>query len=205
MVDRPTLLMTIAFVAGGALLAYELQREPTLPPPPDAQTAAAVTPLELPPNEIRSLAAYEAISERPLFSPQRRPQTVDAGPAGTSAQAQATENIDGFRLTAVLKGAGSNTALVEDESGKTRSVHQGERLGKWQVQEILDDRIVVMLDAQRKTLLVHRFDPVQSKQTIRRRPNQSASRRTLPQSRRIPSVVRNAAGARTQTQRPDNP
>lgn len=206
MVDRATLLMGIGFIAGAALLAFELQREPGLPPPPDSRSGEPVALPELPPSEIRSLAAYEAIGERPLFTADRRPDPENPNQAGPSGEADTTENIDGFRLAAVLEGLGSKTALVEDAAGKTRAVHQGEKLGNWEVQEILADRIVVLSDAQRKTLLVHRFDPVNTNTMPGRRANPLPSgRRVIQPSPRIPSAVRPVPGARLPIRLPDEP
>lgn len=206
MIDRATLLMAVGFVAGTALLAYELQREPALPPPPDSRSGEAIAPPELPPNEIRSLAAYDAISERPLFTPERRPAADDGGQAAQTAQADTIEDIDGFRLTAVLQGFGSKTALVEDAAGKTRIIHQGEKLGNWEVQEILADHIVVLLDAQRKTLLVHRFDPVNTNETPGRRSNPPTSgRRVIQPSQQVPAAARTVPGARVPIRLPNQP
>jgi hypothetical protein len=179
MADRGSILMIVGYVAGLGMLGYELQREPTLPPPPTGQAGGPIPALEVPPSEIKSIAAYDAINERPLFTPSRRPDEVAAGNDEAPAVADTTDNIDGYRLAAVLKGFGNNTALIEDPSGQTQTLHQGERLGKWEVLEIQDDRVTVLLDSQRKTLLVHRFDPVATQFNPRRRPASAPTGRRL--------------------------
>lgn len=178
--------MIAGYVGGLALLAYELQHTPSLPPPPSGKPTEALPPLEVPPTAIKSIAIYDAILERPLFTRERRPEEPNAPKAEVASAAEPVENIDGFRLTAVLKGLGHTTALIQDQTGKTRLLHAGGRLGKWELKEIQDDRVVLHSDAREETLLVHRFDPVtMQKKAVRRPPGT----RRIPRRRLPPPVA----------------
>lgn len=163
MVSRGAALLTLGYAAVLGLGAYELQRAPSLSeaPPPPAQAAQPLPPLEIPPSAIASLAAYDAIIERPLFSPDRRPETTEAedqSPLEDAATEEAITEIDGFRLTAVLRNGEKTTVLIEDMGGETRILHEGERLGNWRLDEIHDDRVLLAADGRRKTLMVYDFN-----------------------------------------------
>jgi hypothetical protein len=187
MADRTNLFMIVAYLAGLGALAYAWQNTPSPPPPPSEQAIEALPPLELPPVAINSIAVYDAITERPLFNAERRPNEVGASSTELANVAEPVDEIDGYRLAAVLKGYGSSTALIEDQSGNTRTLHPGEKLGKWELQEIQDDRVVLLSDARKETLLVHRFDPVVIKKS--RNPVRRPSGRPLVRPPRRPPVA----------------
>ena len=155
------LVLVAGYIAALGFGAYEIWRAPTLsmPPAPPEQPAQTPPPLEVPPDVIRSIAAYDAIVERPLFNPDRRPESPEAESTQTesSVPEQGLIEIDGFRLTAVLRNADQTTVLIEDRAGKTLALHAGERLGDWSLDEILDDRVVLIADGRRKTLMVYDF------------------------------------------------
>jgi len=190
-------LLITGYLAALAVGAYELQRGPalSLPPQPPEQAAQTLPPLEVPPEVINSLAAYDAIVERPLFYQDRRPPASDPAEPQTTAEQvdEGAVEIDGFRLTAVLQDGDNITVLIEDRTGQTRTLHQGDRLGNWQLGEILDDRVVLIADGRRETLLVYDFAaPVAAA-----RPPRSA--------RRIPrrTQARVAPADRSPVQKPD--
>lgn len=202
MASPMSLLLIVGYVAAIGLGAYELKRAPSLalPPAPPEQAAQALPPLELPPEVIRSLAAYDAIIERPLFSSDRRPEAEEAA-AAQSASGPAEEGaveIDGFRLTAVLRDGSSTTVLIEDKTGKTRALHAGDRLGSWQLGEILDDRVALVADGRRETLMVYDFSPKTKARPVRR------DYRRIPQLPR-PRPVREQDDAAEPPGPPDQP
>jgi len=166
------LLLIAGYVAAIGLGAYELRRAPSLalPPAPPEQALQALPPLEVPPEVIRSLAAYDAIIERPLFSPDRRPEAavVAAAQSGPGQAEEGAVEIDGFRLTAVLRDGDATTVLIEDRGGQTRTLHAGDRLGNWQLGEVLDDRVVLVADGRRETLMVYDFSPQAKAKPVRR-------------------------------------
>lgn len=167
------LLLLVGYAGAIGLAVYELRHAPSLgvPPEPPRQVAQALPPLEVPPAPINSIAAYDAIIERPLFAPDRRAQTADEGaaPPGTDQPEEGAVEIDGFRLSAVLRDGSSTTVLVEDRTGQTRTLYAGDHLGNWQLDEILDDRVVLVADGRRETLLVYDFSaPVAAAAPVRR-------------------------------------
>jgi hypothetical protein len=202
MADRMTILLIAGYVGALALGAYELQRAPFVPPPPPKQGVEPPTPLQMPVDDIESLAAYDAIIERPLFRRDRQPATETSVSSSTEPRVTKDE-IAGMRLAAVLKGVDILTALLEDQTGKTKILHQGDQLGGWRIDEILDDSIVVVSGERKETLLVHRFDPVSTNRTSRRRPlptnrkiTRRPSRAAVTQPSRSPEAVQPTAADR---------
>ena len=172
------------YISALALGAYELQRDPFVPPPPPKQVVEPLPPLQMPVDDIESLAAYDAIVERPLFRQDRQPRSDTPAPSRTQNRTQ-TDEIAGMRLAAVLKGPDSLTVLLEDQSGKTKILHRGDQLGRWRIEEILDDSIVVVSDGRKETLEVHKFDPVNTKRIPRRR-SSTTNRKITRRRRRWP-------------------
>jgi hypothetical protein len=171
--SRWGLLLAVGYLAALGLAAYEYRRAPTLavPPAPPEPEAALIPSLELPPTVVHGIAAYDEIVERPLFSPERRPEAAEAAAEGTEEVAEAEEpvvEVDGFRLTAVLKDGDKTTVLIEDRSGQTRVLHDGDRLDNWSLGEVLDDRIELIDDGRRETLMVYDFSsPADDAQSLR--------------------------------------
>ena len=197
MAERMTILLVGGYISALALGAYELQLDPFVPPPPPKQATEPPPPLLIPVDDIESLAAYDAIVERPLFRRDRRPPSDTPAPSRTQNRAQ-TDEIAGMRLAAVLKGPDSLTALLEDQSGKTKILHQGDQLGRWRIEEILDDSIIVVSDGRKETLEVHKFDPVSTKRTSRRRPpttNRKTTRRPAQGATPQPAAKDRKAGS----------
>lgn len=182
MADRMTILLIGGYIGALALGAYELQRVPDIPEGTPAQGANPLPPLDISSGMIKNIAAFDAIAERPLFSRERQPESPTQN-SNRTQPTNITEEIKGMRLAAVLKGPDSLTVLLEDASGETRILHQDDRLGKWRVSEILDDRVVMESDGRRETLLVHQFSPGYTLKTPRRRPTTSGrkiARRPAP-------------------------
>ncbi len=177
MASRLGLLLVVGYLGALGLAAYEYQRAPSLAVPPSAPepNAEVLPPLELPPPVVHGIAAYDEIVERPLFSPERRPEATGSAAEGTEEVAEAEApvvEIDGFRLTAVLKDGDKTTVLIEDRSGQTRVLHDGDRLDNWSLGAILDDRVELVDDGRRETLMVYDFsspaDDVGSRRINRR-------------------------------------
>ena len=197
MAERMTILLVGGYISALALGAYELQLDPFVPPPPPKQATEPPPPLLIPVDDIESLAAYDAIVERPLFRRDRRPPSDTPAPSRTQIRAQ-TDEIAGMRLAAVLKGPDSLTVLLEDQSGKTKILHRGDQLGRWRIEEILDDSIIVVSDGRKETLEVHKFDPVSTKRTSRRRPpttNRKTTRRPAQGATPQPAAKDRKAGS----------
>jgi hypothetical protein len=193
MASRANLALVVAYLAVLGLGVYELRRAPALstPPAPPAQPALALPPLEIPPDAVRSIAAYDAIIERPLFSPDRRPSppAAESVQTGNSLPKAGSVEIDGFRLSAVLRNADQTTALIEDRSGKTLTLHAGERLGDWRLDQILDDRAVLIAAGRRETLMVYDFSKPAAAavraRAAKRRPPRQTGQQPAPPARRV--------------------
>ena len=193
MASRTSLALVFAYLAVLGLGAYELRRAPalSLPPAPPEQPAQALPPLEIPPDVVNSIAAYDEIIERPLFNADRRPKPAGSEVAATGSDLPKEERveIDGFRLSAVLRIAERTTVLIEDRKGQTLTLHAGEPLGNWRLDEILDDRVVLIADGRRETLMVYDFSkPVVAaapKQRANKRPTRPPKKRPAPPARRV--------------------
>lgn len=191
MADRATLLLVVGYVGTLAYGAHVLRLEPNLLPAPPAAAVRARPPLTQPPVPVVDPAAFIAITERPLFNAQRRPP--DARPGGTADALSRGEPaaIDGVRLTAVLMGPDQVVVLVEEPSGETRALHEGDRLEDWQIHTILDDRVVLASGANRKTLRVHQFEdappPPPRSRSRAQAQNRAQARLQARTARRLPA------------------
>ena len=74
-------------------------------------------------------------------------------------------------------------------SGKTLTLHEGERLGSWRLDQILDDRAVLIADGRRETLMVYDFSkPAAAAMRARaanRRPPRQTRQQPAPPARRV--------------------
>lgn len=193
MASPANLVLLVGYLAALGLGAYELRHAParSLPPALPEQPAQALPPLEIPPDVINSIAAYDEIIERPLFSADRRPRlpTAEAAETDSSLSKEERVEIDGFRLSAVLRDADRTTVLIEDRKGQTLTLHAGEPLGNWRLDEILDDRVVLMADGRRETLMVYDFSkPVAAaapKRRAKKRPTRPPKKRPATPAKRV--------------------
>lgn len=187
MADRATLLLVVGYVGTLAYGAHVLRLEPAPLPTPPAAAVRTLPPLTQPPVPVVDPAAHDAITERPLFNAQRRPP--DAGPGETADAPSLREPapIDGVRLTGVLMGTDRPVVLVEQPSGETRALHEGDRLDDWRIQTILDDRVVLASGASRKTLRVHEFADVLPPRSLGRAQVWARDRAQARTSRRLPA------------------
>jgi hypothetical protein len=168
----------------------EWHRVPEDPGREPLRDAEPLAPLEVTPPAISSLAAYEAIVERPLFNPERRPPPAEQAVDDTAATpAGSVTDATGWRLTAVLREAERHTVLIEDQTGRTLALKAGDSLGDWKIEEIADDRVIIVTGSQRNTLLLHQFEPEVSKPRARKTPSYRRITRRPPAQ---PPAVRRA-------------
>ena len=190
MADRTRFLVLAGCAAAVLAGAYEWQRVPDDPSREPLRKIEPLSPLEVPPQAISSLAAYEAIIDRPLFNPQRRPRAPDEDSGETVPQpADRVTDASGWRLTAVLREAEQLTVLIEDRTRKTQALRKGDSLGDWKIDEIADDRVIMVSGSQRRTLMLHQFEPVARKLPTTPR-NRRVTRRPLPAPAPAPAVRR---------------
>jgi len=147
--------LLLAVAAASATVVYgELTAEP---PAPAAATEPPAAPVPAaPPAQERvfvmpPLQSYAEVTERPLFSPSRRPATVTqqvAGPASSLA------------LVGVVISRDGGVALIR--SGKAPAlarVREGQQIEGWTVRSIAPDRVVVRNGTSEAQLKLHEDAP----------------------------------------------
>lgn len=185
MADPIRLLVWAGCAAAILTGMHEWQRTPHDPEEGTARKIEPIAAIEAPPQAINSLAAYDAIVERPLFNPTRRAQDPEQATRDKVIKppSKATD-VSGWRLSAVLREADQRIVLIEDQAGRTQTLKQGDRLGDWKVEEIGDDQVTIVTGAQRRSLSLHQFDrPV--KKVPKRPAKRPITRRPVPKSPQV--------------------
>jgi general secretion pathway protein N len=100
---------------------------------------------------------YAVIMERPLFLPDRRPPADEPDePAAQTPEPDA--NLSRLDLSAVLIAPGETFAWVRDPTEKELlRLRPGDELKGWQVQQILDDRLVLERQGETDTLILRDY------------------------------------------------
>jgi len=119
------------------VIAYELAA-------PHGPTVASVAPPlrapTPPPAAIKTLPAMDTfaeVTERPLFSPTRKPAPLEAVP-------DAGGNVNGFFLTSIVVDGGQREALIQHGHPPALSrLIEGQSVEGWTVQSIEADRVVL--------------------------------------------------------------
>ena len=96
------------------------------------------------------LAAYDAIAARPLFNLDRKPDP--ALPAKVLGGPTALGDLSQYRLTGVIRAAGTAMALVQRTGSPTLTLKKGDTFDGWTVQEV-DDKGVTVAGGDRSELL----------------------------------------------------
>jgi hypothetical protein len=138
-----TAVLAILCAGLGAVVVFELTGglplapEVTAAPPTAPQLDWSRAPVEFEPPSRNEL---EAIAERPLFSPSRRPfVAVEAEPAAAPVR-----SLPPLQLIGVLLTEQQRTALVQAVGeGDPTWVREGHQLQGWQVEKIEQDRVHV--------------------------------------------------------------
>jgi hypothetical protein len=95
---------------------------------PRADTPAPLS-FAMPPRD-----AFSEVTQRPLFSPTRRPGTTANGLAASSS----------FTLVAIVISARDRRALLgSGQPSKIVRVHEGQDIAGWTVEAILPDKVIV--------------------------------------------------------------
>jgi hypothetical protein len=138
-----TAVLAILCAGLGTVVAFELTGglplapEVTAAPPTTPQLDWSRTPVEFEPPSRDEL---EAIAERPLFSPSRRPfVAAEAEPAAAPVR-----SLPPLQLIGVLLTEQQRTALIQAVGeGDPTWVREGHKLQGWQVEKIEQDRVHV--------------------------------------------------------------
>jgi hypothetical protein len=141
------------FVVVLALLpcAAAAQRDPPAQPPV-AAPPAGTSPVQAPSFALPPLDELHATRERPLFSPQRKPD-VEAAPESEPQVVQENPDALPFELTGVVMGADVAIAILRHkDTQETVHLRQGEKLEAWSIDEISARQIILRQDERQMTL-----------------------------------------------------
>ncbi len=171
----PPLLLVVC----GALswLIYrELMLAPSTEAAAKASTAVATTLPALPPEPQFSMLPiedFQAILERPLFSPSRRPPTV-----GSVEFSAPTPDVS-FLLKGILINGDEHTALFRSQRGdELMRLREGDKMEGWTLVRIEADQ-VILARGEIEKILELTYDPLAP--TERTRSEKSAQKKKQQQ------------------------
>lgn len=188
----PVLILLLVNLVLGGLIALEI-RQPELfvrraailvdaIPPSDSGATPATTRLQ--PITIGE-AAFAAIATRPLFSPDRRP-SEDAADSSTGP---VSADLSAYAVTGVVTSADGGVAILEKSGGAPGPglvLSPGDTIEGWTLDEILDDRVVVVKDGERQELMLRKDEARPRARTRRAQPGTQqpaqTPRRILPRA-----------------------
>jgi general secretion pathway protein N len=138
------------------------------PPPetsgqvPEAPDASGASPQPEPVVELAPLEDkedYAAVTERPLFRPDRRPEE-DEPKDEPDAPLEEASDLAGMDVTGILIAPKLTSAWVKDPSQPAPvRLRPGETLAGWTVKDILADRLVMERQGKTDELLLRAFAP----------------------------------------------
>jgi len=175
------LLALLAF-ALAAVLLWEWWGWP--PPLPDSH---ALEPAKLPadlssrPTEettdlsapLREKEEYAAVTERPLFLPDRRPPSEEPE-EDESTEPDVPSDLAKLDLNAVLITPSESSAWIRDpEKKELIRLQPGDKLSGWAVHEILSDRILLERQGSKDTLVLRDYKNMPPPTPPRRTPVKS--------------------------------
>ncbi|WP_284165975.1 hypothetical protein [Frigidibacter sp. SD6-1] len=150
-----TFAAAIAFAA--QLKATKERQEPDVEQQVVPKASAAASPYQ---PTMRSDAYFNAIFERPLFSPTRRPDKPAANPqeipeTTEASPPEAPELGPDFRLLGTATFGDARTALLAAADGMSTWVGDGQSMEGWTVKEIGNDWVLLGRDAERLRLEIY--------------------------------------------------
>ncbi len=99
---------------------------------------------------------YEAIIERPLMVKGRRPVNELSEPAASDVVRNTKMNM---QLMGVVMTPQGMTALLKDNQGKYRRVRKDESVDGWFVEELYEDKVVVVQGGANHELMLRKPKP----------------------------------------------
>jgi hypothetical protein len=153
--NRLSAILAAGCVAAGGLLALQggwlgAPAEEEVTPTEATEVAVAEAPADTAGPALvydpPSLAAYDAILQRPLFLPERRPE--EAAPAETPETAATPVATLNLRLEGVAIAAGDRPSdrvavLRRTATQEVLRLTPGETVDGWKLAEVLADRVVL--------------------------------------------------------------
>jgi general secretion pathway protein N len=158
-------LALIAFALAAVLLWEWWGWPPPLPDSQDVEPAKLPADLSSRPAEksadlsapLREREEYAAVTERPLFLPDRRPPSEEPE-EDESTEPDVPSDLAKLDLNAVLITPSSTTAWIRDpEKKELIRLRPGDNLSGWAVQEILSDRILLERQGSKDTLVLRDY------------------------------------------------
>ncbi len=118
--------------------------------------------------------SYAAITERPIFRPDRRPEPPSDEQAAAEPEVDSDTALEVMDLSAILITPQVVSAWVKDPSQpKLRRLRIGDDFEGWSVREILEDRVLLERHGEQDTLILRDFSeapPAAAPQPVPRRP-----------------------------------
>lgn len=183
------LLLCVNFLLAG-LIALEIRRpelfvrqaEMPLDVIPAAGSGATPATARLQPVATGE-TAFAAIATRPLFSPTRRPS--EAAPDGPTGPVSA--DLSAYTVTGIVNSADGGVAILEKSGGAPGQglvLGLGDTIEGWTLDEIHEDRIVVLKDGERQELVL-RKDKARPRARTRTRRAQPGAQQPAQTPRRL--------------------
>ena len=158
-----------------------------LPPPKPVPVSALQT---VKPFQLKPLKSYAVISERPVFSPTRRPLKAPVLATGGAGRSLAHEIV----LTGVVIAADRKLALMKARGANEEArLKEGETIQGWQVDKIFPDR--VLLSADGRTAVIPIWDAAKARALNRqasKRDKKTSADKSVPRKRSARKTRENA-------------
>lgn len=134
-----------------------------------SQTEVELETLPVMQMASKSLEAYNAIIERPLFLEGRAPIVQTLTP--DAPKTEELGKIDEWSLIGIFNKNNTITALFNktNEVKKFQKLHQDQTLSGWQIKQILPDRVILEQAGQIKELVLRKIVPSNKAKTPRLR------------------------------------
>lgn len=129
----PIIWRSILVLALGSLVTLLLFTPARFMPPPVHSVAQENSAVAMPGVEVRELSSLEAVIQRPLFSPSRRPWM----PPASTVNTESVGALDTFELVGVVISDSVRRALIRPPDGaRTLSLAEGDRLDGWRLNRV---------------------------------------------------------------------
>ena len=198
-------LLSLTCASLAALLTAQWWLWPVQPPmasPPTAHLNHADTGTNVVPRyRFPALDEYREVTERTLFTTNRRPP--EAADNASAKTAQSLPLPQHLWLTAILMTEDGPTALILDsKNNEVLYVGQGADLSSWNVASILPDRLILTQGGSRQEMLLRRFDaepppppsPPRARATAKQRDRQATPPATPGRRTPAPPAPKKKAG-----------
>lgn len=129
------LIARLGLLLGLLALLFLVLTQPPLPSRPPVPFTAPLQPIvDLTDPPSRDPTPHDAILDRPVFAPSRRPWVPPPPPPN---QAETVSSLEGYVVIGIIITDNARRGLVRPpHGGNTIFLSEGERLAGWQLREI---------------------------------------------------------------------